>query len=31
LGIVVFGFIGLVVVFAVKAKMKQEKEEQEGS
>ncbi len=31
LWIVVFGFIGLVVVFAVKAKMKQEKEEQEGS
>ncbi|MDD3262284.1 MAG: PKD domain-containing protein [Candidatus Absconditabacteria bacterium] len=30
LGIIVFGFIGLVVVFAVKAKLKQEKEEQEG-
>lgn len=31
LGIAVVGFIGLVVVFAIKAKMKQEQEEQEGT
>jgi PKD repeat protein len=31
LGIVVVGFIGLVVVFAVKAKLKQEQEEQEST